>query len=332
MSEPLRTLVGAVAIGKDEGERLKVCLRSLEGVVGQIVYVDSGSTDGSKEFAASVAADVVELDPAISFTAARARNAGMERLRQIAPNVEYAQMIDGDCELNPTWIAAAHDFLMANPEYAVAAGRVRERFPEASAYNYLCDFEWNTPVGDADSSGGNAFVRVAAFEAVDGFDPRLIAGEEPELCLRLRAAGWKIRRVDHEMVLHDANMTRFSQWWTRARRAGHAYAEGSAMHGAPPERHWVRESRRAVVWGLVLPLSSVAGAPFTGGLSLALLLLYPINVARIAWRLRRQGEPRAWVIATFLMLSKLPEGLGWLRYQIGRLTGRHSTLIEYKTQ
>ena len=35
-------------------------------------------------------------------------------------------------------------------------------------------------------------VRVEAFEAVGGFRPELIAGEEPELCMRLREKGWKI--------------------------------------------------------------------------------------------------------------------------------------------
>jgi GT2 family glycosyltransferase len=300
------------------------------GAVEQIIYVDSGSTDGSREFAQSVGADVVDLDTTIPFTAARARNAGVERLRQVAPSAQYVQMIDGDCELDPDWIPTALGFMEENPGYAAVAGRVRERFPGASVYNYLCDFEWNMPPGDADATGGNAFVRVEAFVGVNGFNPALIAGEEPELGVRLRAAGWKLRRLDHEMVLHDANITRFSQWWTRARRAGHAYAEGAAMHGASTERHWVRESRRVMLWGLVLPVIAIGAAPFTAGLSMSLLLLYPINVARLALRLRRQGEARPWAIALFLAFSKLPEAQGWLRYHLGRLTGRRSKLIEYR--
>jgi hypothetical protein len=102
------------------------------------------------------------------------------------------------------------------------------------------------------------------------------------------------------------------------------------MHGAPPERHSVEESRRAVMWGLVLPIAAIAGAPFTSGLSLTLLLLYFLNAARIAKRLSREHERRPWTVATFLMLAKFPEALGWLRYQTGRLTGKRSELIEYK--
>lgn len=238
--------------------------------------------------------------------------------------------IDGDCEVDPEWLPTAERFLDEHEDYAVVCGRRRERYPDASVYNYLCDIEWNTPVGDAKSCGGDAMMRAEAFAAVGAFNAALIAGEEPELCVRLRSAGWKIRRIDHEMTLHDANVTRFSQWWTRMVRGGHAYAEGASMHGAPPERHWVKESRRAVIWGLVLPILAIAASPFAKTFSLALLLLYPLNLARIAKRLSQEGESRPWTVAAFLVLAKFPESLGWLRYQTGRLTGSRSKLIEYK--
>jgi GT2 family glycosyltransferase len=322
--------VGAVAIGKNEGERLQICLRSLEHRVERIVYVDSGSTDGSVEYARSVGAEVVELDQSIPFTAARSRNAGVARLREVAPEVRLVQLIDGDCELVDGWLQAAARFLNENPTYAAAAGHLRERFPERSVYNYLCDVEWATPVGDADACGGIAMMRVDAFTEVDGFRPDLIAGEEPELCFRLRERGWKIRRLDAEMARHDVAMTRFSQWWKRMRRGGHAYAEAAYLHGDSPDAMGVAESRRIVAWGLVLPSIAVAGIPFTGGLSIGLLLAYPLNVARIARRLRAEGQSRPWTLAFFLMLGKLPEALGWLRFQWGRLTGDRSAIIEHK--
>jgi GT2 family glycosyltransferase len=282
------------------------------------------------ELARSIGADVVELDPTVPFTAGRARNAGVRRLTRVAPGVEYVQLIDGDCELVDGWIETALGFLEANREYAAASGRLRERFRDASVYNYLCDVEWNTAVGDANACGGIAMMRIRAFESVDGFMPGLIAGEEPELCLRLRRNGWKIRRLDAEMALHDVAMSRFSQWWKRAMRAGHAYAEGSHLHGASPERMSVRESRRIVAWGLILPALAAAAAPVTGWLSLLLLLAYPLNVIRIARRLRSEGQSRPWTLAFFLMLAKFPQAIGWLRFQRGRLTGNRSAIIEHK--
>jgi len=319
-----------VVIGRNEGERLRRCLGSLLGRVEQIVYVDSASTDGSVEHARTLGIEVLELDISIPFTAARARNEGFLRATELAPDAELVMFVDGDCEVNQDWLVAAHRFLSGNQGYAVACGRRRERFPGATVYNYLCDVEWNTPVGDADACGGDAMMRVDAFSSVEGFNPSLIAGEEPELCVRLRAAGWKIRRIDQEMTLHDANVTRFAQWWTRAVRAGHAYAEVSALHDDASSHERGRKSLKTVAWALVLPLVAVGLGTSTHGLSIALLLLYPLNVARIALRLRREQEPRPWIVATFLMLSKFPEALGWLRYQTGRLTGKRSKIIEYK--
>jgi GT2 family glycosyltransferase len=248
--------VGLVAIGRNEGKRLHQCLLSVLGKVAHVVYVDSGSTDGSIELARSLGVDVVELDLSTPFTAARGRNAGFHRLLQANPQIEFVQFVDGDCEVVEGWLERALHELESQSNVAVVCGRRRERFPEQSIYNRLCDIEWDTPVGEATACGGDSMMRVEAFQQVGGFNPTLIAGEEPELCVRLRQKGWKIFRLDAEMTLHDAQMTRFGQWWKRSLRAGHAYAEGAWLHGREPERHWVKESRSIWLWGLgVLPVT-----------------------------------------------------------------------------
>ncbi len=319
------TGVGAVIIGRNEGPRLVACLASLVGTVDRVVYVDSGSTDGSVAKAEAAGATVVALDLARPFTAARARNAGFAALGPVS----YAQFVDGDCELRPDWIARARAFLDAHPEVAVACGRRRERFPEASVYNRLCDREWDTPIGEARACGGDALMRAEAFAAVGGFRESLIAGEEPELCLRLRGEGWKIQRLDAEMTRHDAAILRFGQWWRRTRRAGFAFAEGAALHGAPPERHWVRETRRALAWGLVLPAVAVGVGLLVPPLGPLLLFAYPAQVVRMAAR-EGIGGRAAWESAFFGVLGKFPEMLGVLEYWRGVLLGRRAKLIEYK--
>jgi GT2 family glycosyltransferase len=321
--------VAAVVIGRNEGERLMACLASVLGRVGTVVYVDSGSTDGSPARARAAGARVVELDPARPFTAARGRNAGLALLRAEPVPPAYVQFVDGDCLLDPGWIATALGFLEGEPGAAVACGRRRERFPQASVYNRLCDREWNTPVGQARSCGGDSLMRMAALDTVGGFREDLIAGEEPELCVRLRAGGWTVWRLDAEMTLHDAAMTRFGQWWRRTRRGGHAWAEGWALHGAPPERHGVRGAVRALVWGLAIPLAGLAGGLAFGPAGLVPWLAWPVQALRIA---RREGWHRreAWEFAAFTMLGKVPEALGVLGYAAGRLARRPSRLIEYK--
>lgn len=319
------SVIDAVAIGRNEGERLIRCLDSLRAAgLRHVVYVDSGSTDGSIAAAEARGATVVRLDLSRPFTAARARNAGVAALPQGADGPDHIQFIDGDCILLPDWIATAANFLDGNPQAAVACGRLREVAPEASIYNRLLDREWDTPIGRARSCGGIAMIRAAAFGAVGGFDPSLIAGEEPELCIRLRTAGWQIWRLDAEMARHDAAMHRFGQWWRRSRRAGHAYALGAALHGAAPERHNVAQTRRALLWGLVLPLAAILGAALLHPAFLLLLLAFPVQVLRL-WR-----RDRDLAHAGFLMLGKIPEAMGVLEYRFRRLTGRDGRLIEYK--
>lgn len=312
--------VDAVVIGRNEGARLEACLTSLIPQVARVVYVDSGSEDGSVALATALGVEVVVLDIAQPFTAARARNAGVAAL---GPGAGCVQFVDGDCVVARDWVATGLAALQEDADLALVCGRRRELHPETSVYNRLCDIEWDTPTGEATACGGDALVRRAAFDEVGGFDAALIAGEEPDLCLRLRRAGWRIWRLDAEMTGHDAAMTTFGQWWRRTRRAGHAYAEAASGHRAGPERHWVAETWRALIWGLVLPLAMLLALLISGWAAL-LWLIYPAQVVRL-WR--RQGSLE-W--AVFNVLGKFAEAQGVLGYWLGRITGRGARLIEYK--
>jgi GT2 family glycosyltransferase len=319
--------IAAIIIGRNEGERLIRGLASMTGAE-RVIYVDSGSTDGSQEAAIAAGADLVTLDMSRPFTAARARNAGLDRLLAADDPPDFVQFLDGDCELQPGWLDAAVAAMAGDPRIGVVFGRRRERYPEATIYNRHCDWEWDVPLGEALSCGGDALMRLAAIAGVGGYNPGFIAGEEPELCVRLRAAGWTILRIDAEMTLHDAAMTRFGQFWARARRSGHAWAEGAALHGAPPERHSVAETRKALLWGAFVPLTIVFLAVLTTPWALALLAVYPARAIRFA--LREGGGRVAWERAALLMLCKFPEALGVIEFHIRRLAGRPRGLIEYK--
>ena len=320
---------GVVVIGRNEGPRLERCLDSVLNHDTQVVYVDSGSIDNSVHMAIAKGVSVVSLNMSIPFTAARARNEGVNRLLELAPSIGFIQFVDGDCEVAQDWLVNALSFLSRHPDVAVVSGRCRERYPEYSVYNLMCDIEWNTPIGQAKSCGGNALMRAAPFSVVGGYRASLIAGEEPELCVRLRALGWKIWRIDVEMVSHDAAMTKFSQWWRRSLRAGHTYGEGVFLHGAPPERHCVLESRRTWFWGLLMPLGIVCAAIFFGKWGASLALVYPAQVIRLALR-DKYSSAAPWWRAIFLVLGKFPEMLGQARFIYGRLRGQSIRLIEYK--
>jgi GT2 family glycosyltransferase len=337
-AQPLASRIGAVVIGRNEGERLKAGLtRVLQDLI-HVVYVDSGSSDGSVQWARKRGVEVVELDMLQPFTAARARNAGFARLLKIAPLLHHVQLIDGDCELAEGWLQTADAFLTEHSEIVAVCGRRRERHPQASIYNLLCDIEWNTPIGTATACGGDVLMRVAALQGVGGYREDLIAGEEPELCVRLRRQGGTIWRLDAEMTWHDAAMQHFSQWWKRSMRAGYAFAQGAALHGSSPQRHWVKESRSAWIWGLLPVVILLYAAVWGGILSLLLLAIYPVQMVRLYLKsahtpsleaLHNTPLARA-ARAFFLVLGKFAEVCGQSKFTFHRLTGRAGRLIEYK--
>lgn len=320
--------VGVVVIGRNEGQRLIDCLSSLQSHADSTVYVDSGSTDGSLEAAEKLCAAVLPLDMSIPFTAARARNAGFAAALRRWPDLTFVQFVDGDCEVDGRWIDTASAFLADHPDIAIVFGRRRERFPERTVFNAMCDREWDGAAGEVSECGGDILIRASALKELGGYSDHLIAGEEPELCVRLRERGWKIWRLGAEMTRHDANISHLGQWWRRSVRCGHAYAEVSHLHKASPFRIWEKNVRRAVIWGGIIPLAVAAGGIFHPAMFL-LLLVYPLQVLRLSRRKTGSADVR-WTSAFFGVLGKFAEMKGIAQFHINRLIGRRQRIIEYK--
>jgi len=320
--------IGIVAIGRNEGERLIGCLESIKYSTGNVVYVDSGSTDDSIVAAIRLGVSVVRLDSAEPFTAARARNKGFLALKTKMPDVRFIQFIDGDCILVRGWMESALAFIEQRKEVAIVCGRRRERHPKTSIYNELCDLEWNTPIGEALACGGDALMRVEAFESVEGFRSHLIAGEEPEVCVRLREIGWKIWRLDAEMTVHDASIERFGQWWVRAARGGHAYVEVSQLHRSSSSGIWRKETARAIIWGGVLPIIIVFAA-LIHPIAVVSAVVYFLQICRIACK-RGPTFSMSWISAIFTVLAKVAEFQGIIEFFWNSWKRRPATLIEYK--
>jgi len=317
--------IAAVIIGRNEGARLERCLASLSGQGVRLIYVDSGSTDSSVAAARAAGAEVVELDTVTPFTAARARSAGMAALAGDMPDA--VQFVDGDCAVVPGWITAGAEALQGDPELGLVTGWRSELYPERSVYNALCDHEWHRPAGEITACGGDMMVRATAFEGVGGFDPRVIAAEDDEFCTRLRKAGWRLVRLPLAMTRHDADMMRFGQWWQRAVRSGHGFAQVGDLH---PE-YFMRERRRVRLYGAVLPVLALLGLIFWPLLPMV-LAVYALSYLRTAQGLRREGMAprRALHHAVFLTLSKFPNLIGMLTYHLRKRRGRAMRIIEYK--
>lgn len=325
---------GVVVIGRNEGQRLINCLQSLAD--NPVVYVDSGSTDDSVASSRRLGVDVVQLDMSVPFTAARARNVGASALLEKYPELEYVQFVDGDCRVNLEWLRRAQQTLDQDATLAAVCGRRREVNPGASVYNLLCDIEWDTPVGDADACGGDAMYRVKSLRGVGGFNEEFIAGEEPELCFRLRADGWRIKRIDHEMTQHDAAIHSFRQWWKRSQRSGYAYALGALEHGYDATEPFRMKSCLSVLfWGGFIPLCGILFALIKPAVALvALIAAYGVlwsKIYRHSYKRHREFSRRDIAIyAGFVVLQKFPELVGMLQCGWQYMLGRKASIIEYK--
>ena len=325
--------VGIVIIGRNEGVRLRDCLMSCchnDGCI--IVYVDSGSTDNSVNVASEFNIDILELDSSKPFSAARARNEGLKFIQNKNKETEYIQFIDGDCVLNSSWIKSSVEYLNNNSRTSIVTGLLTEKNPETSIYNMLCSIEWDTNIGKLTGCGGIFMARIRDLVMVEGFREDLIAGEEPELCLRLRLKDKNIIRIDRKMAVHDANMTLFWQWWAREIRSGHAYFECFWIYLDSKTGYRRKEVFSIIFWAVALPVSVIFLYYYTH-YSLFLLALYPYKIIRLSWHYYINNSVKKKIAVLYgasNVLSKFPKALGVMKYILHRITSKSTPLIEHK--
>lgn len=332
MTQPL---ISVVVIGRNEGLRLKCCLESVRkmdnpGGAVELIYVDSASTDGSPELAESLGAQSIVVHPRFP-TAALGRNAGWRKATG-----RFVLFLDGDTVLDPAFVRDALA-KFEDPEVAIVWGHRRELHPEASLFNRVLDLDWIYAPGDTEFCGGDALMRRDALEAAGGFDETLIAGEEPELCRRLRADGYRIVHIDHAMTGHDLAMTRWSQYWKRATRAGYAYAKVSDRFRNSGLPFWEedvrRNANRAIALLCLITLSTVLSTilfspvPLLAGLA-CILVLAARSAVKARWKSRNALTLLLYGIHSHL--QQIPIFIGQLQFLSDRRAGRRRGLIEYK--
>ncbi len=327
--------LSVVIVGRNEGKRLVRCLESVAAACPpasswEIIYVDSQSNDGSVERAARLGAKVLSVAPPRPC-AAVGRNAGWR-----AAHAATILFLDGDTVLAPDFVDEALDEF-SNPHVGVVFGNRRESNPEASIYNRVLDLDWIVPSGSVEFCGGEALVRREVLEIVGGYDERLMAAEDTELCARIRAVGYTVLHIDQMMVHHDLSITKFSQYWRRALRTGYAYAQVSERIRRLDSPLWYHKARRNRVQGIVM-LAIVVGAPIFAAVtrSFAPILVAAAIIVALALRTAiRSHWRRAPLLTRFLHglhshLVQIPLLLGQIRYRLDRFGGRTTELIEYK--
>ncbi|MBX7219098.1 MAG: glycosyltransferase [Blastocatellia bacterium] len=328
-------VLSVVVIGRNEGARLVRCLESVRAMNSpggpvEIIYVDSDSTDQSPSRAEELGARVLVVHPERP-TAALGRNAGWRAAR-----AEFVLFLDGDTILDPDFVGQAMKEF-ADPKVAVVWGTRREIHPEQSLYNRVLDLDWMAPVGPSQYCGGDALMRRKVLEEVGGYDQTLIAGEEPEMCRRMRAVGYVILHVDLPMTGHDLAMLRWAQYWRRATRTGYAYAEVSARFRGTDIPLWEAESRhnRRRTWlqiGLFLAGLAVSLWWLKPWPLLAVAAFYGLLIVRTTFKFRWKSPSllTCFCYGVHSHIQQVPIFLGQLQYGKDARQGQKRGLIEYK--
>lgn len=330
--------ISIVVIGRNEGDRLVRCLQSIRNaswqtlrgaLVYEIIYVDSHSTDDSCARAAEAGARVLGLGNKRP-TAAAGRNTGWRAAR--APLVMF---LDGDTILHRDFVPRALEH-MSDRQTAAVWGHRREIRPEQSVYTRVLDLDWIFPPGTVDYFGGDVLVKRAALAEVDGFDDLQVAGEEPELCRRLRERGWLINHIDIPMTGHDLAICSWQGYWRRAERAGLAYAQVAARFAQTPDPLWLAESRRNVVHGsalLATPGVLLAAASWQPAAAAIFVMMCLSLLVRSAWRCRWKARGHfglAMLYAVHSHVQQVPILVGQYRYWRLAARAEAPSIVEYK--
>jgi glycosyltransferase involved in cell wall biosynthesis len=193
-----------VIITKDQGWNVR---RLIESVLyettdrsgTEIILVDSASSDDTVEIASDYPIRVIRLGKRQRLTAAAGRHAGLSQT-----SGDFVLFLDGDMELRRGWIDAALGLFARRPDFAVISGEVIDQPIRAQAPRL------DEPVGELQRAsftevahgGGAAAYRRSVLDRVGSFNPYLFSDEEPELCLRIRHAGYRIVRLDRPIANH----------------------------------------------------------------------------------------------------------------------------------
>lgn len=165
----------------------------------EIIIVDHQSTDGSYEVALAYAQRATVLRMA-GGTISAVRNFGARHAT--APVIAF---IDSDVVVPPDYFRILRQVLDAVPTDAAGC---EYDIPDRPHWSERVWYELHVVREDGYRhfiNAGNFAVRRTAFDAVDGFDERLVTGEDTDICARLRAGGFRIFETHQLRAVHLGN-------------------------------------------------------------------------------------------------------------------------------
>jgi len=232
--------VSIIVIGRNEERNLPASFAAIDGMDYpreklEIIYVDSDSDDASREIASRWTNRVLTERHSLP-SAARGRNKGL-----VAARGGIVHFVDGDTAIDPGYLKRAVTVL-ENPEIHAVSGSLMEL--GQSFWAWLMSSAWDGPRdGPAASTSAGGTYRRKSLMNVNGYDERLVMGEETELGDRFRNHGFKIWSIDHPMGIHRYALNGLADYLKRCVKNGRIQARSLFI---PSESDYFRRSRRLV--------------------------------------------------------------------------------------
>jgi len=221
---------------------LEAALVEVQKVGGEVILVDSLSTDRTIEIAKRYPVRIIQFIRKEDCGCASAVQLGYQYAHG-----EYLYVLDGDMELQPDFLSLALDYLESNPDVAGVAGKLLDtHIKTADDKRRASKATAQQQIMEVPDLGGGGLYRRKAIESVGYLAHRwLPAREEAELGARLRAAGWRLIRLPEIAVLHTGHSESNFQMLCRLWRNRRMHAYGMCLRTAFRKPWWWLSVRRA---------------------------------------------------------------------------------------
>jgi GT2 family glycosyltransferase len=277
-------LISIIVPALNEESVIARCLQSLKqqkppGAPFEVIVVDNGSTDGTRDvargFAGPLPLTVLEKSGRISAL----RNFGAAMAKG-----EYLAFLDADCVAPPHWLRQLVNLLRADDFQVIGA---QYRIPANSSWVAKAWYGdlWRMKDGPVSYvPGGDLAISRELFMKLGGFDETLVTSEDTEFCERAAASSVPILAVPSLSVVHLGTPQTLDGFYRK-----------QSWHGVNVHRVFLRDilhskSRKAMLFAvyMLVAIAAVIASACAGALSgsaepplaaAALLLIGPAALA-----------------------------------------------------
>jgi glycosyltransferase involved in cell wall biosynthesis len=241
MSMDVKITVSIIIKTLNEEQHIAACLtaavREAETVGGEVVLVDSLSTDRTLAIAKQFPIRIVQFQHKQDCGCGAATQLGYQSALG-----DFIYVLDGDMVLQPGFLALALKTLQADASLAGVGGKLMDNqirtVADQNRSTRIASVQENQYVKDL---GGGGLYRRAAIESAGGYLAHrgLVSLEESELGARLVAAGWRLLRLTDVSVVHTGHAESNWQMLRRLWRARRPHAIGVTLRAAVGKK-WCR--------------------------------------------------------------------------------------------